>query len=104
MSSATPTEPPLPDEIAVGEVGRRRRPEVGSGPGRARTFGRTLVAANYSTLMYLYYEVFVQQVYAFDTAGAKAGITASTASRSSRYVSSWSTARVNEIRRSWCPT
>jgi FkbM family methyltransferase len=38
----------------------------GSGPGRDRILGWTVDAANYETLLYLYYEVFVLQDYAFE--------------------------------------
>lgn len=51
-------------KYAAMRLGRARH---GAGPGREQIFGRTVEAANYSTLMHLYYELFVQQEYAFET-------------------------------------
>jgi FkbM family methyltransferase len=71
----------LAANYAAMRLGRVRH---GVGPGRARIFGCTVEAADYSTLMYLYDEIFVQQEYAFETtaprpriidAGANIGMT-----------------------------
>lgn len=50
---------------------RLERARHGMRPGRARIFGRTVEAANFSALLYLYDEIFVQQEYAFETAAPR---------------------------------
>ena len=45
---------------------RMRLATHGVGPGHDQIMGRSVEAADYSTLLYLFYEVFVQQDYAFN--------------------------------------
>jgi FkbM family methyltransferase len=50
---------------------RLRGARRGNEPGQARILGRTVEAADFSTLTYLYDEIFVRQEYAFETSVAR---------------------------------